>query len=105
MELTYHEAALALRIGCLNWEAPTFTAWGMARAIEGLRGVRRRPNEYDAAGLLDQMEVFADGRRKRSTQRLSEVLREWLPQATSIIKRDDTQVRLPTLPPHPNAVR
>ena len=89
MELTGHEARLVLLIdralqnGRINRRAPTFTAREMARAIEGLHGIRHRPNEYDVAGLLDQMGVFADGRRKRSTQRLSEILPAWLSEASS----------------------
>ena len=111
MALTYHEAHmvllmdLALQSGRLNREAPTFTARGMARAIDGLHGIRERPNEYDVASLLDQMGVFADGRHKRSTRKLSEVLPSWSSRAISIIEEGDKHPFVPTISPHPNATR
>ena len=111
MAMTDYEANLvllmdlALQSGRLNQEAPNFTARGMAGAIDGLRGVTERPNEYDVAGLLDQMGVFADGRHKRSTQKLSQVLPRWSSQAISIIEESDKRPLVPTIPPHPNATR
>ena len=111
MALTYYEANLvllmdlALQSARLHREAPNFTAREMAKAIEGLRGVRERPNEYDVAGLLNQMGVFADGRCKRSTRKLSEVLPGWSSQAISIIEESDKHPLVPSIPPHPNATR
>ena len=111
MAMTEYEAHmvllmdLALRRGRLNREALTFTARGMARAIEGLHGVRERPNEYDVASLLDQMRVFADGRHKRSTRKLSEVLPSWSSRAISIIAEGDNHPLVPAIPTHPNATR
>ena len=113
MELTYHEGHLlllmdrALQSGRLNRESPTFTARGMARAIGGLPGVVNRPNEYDLGALLDQMGVFAVRLRQRSTQILSEVLPQWMPEAASITNLDDrhTHTLLPALAPHSNRIR
>ena len=108
MELTHYEAALALlidralRIGRLNRKAPTFTTRGMARAIEGLRSVRERPNEYDVAGLLDQMGVFADARRKRSIWNLLKAPPRRPSQARTITEKSDTHSLslLSAVPPH-----
>ena len=96
MEVTYHGARLArlmdqaLPSGRLNRDDLTFTAREVASAVKGLRGVRRCPNEYDVAGLVDRMGVSPDRLRKRSTQNLPKVLPRRSSQARSIIEESDT---------------